>query len=184
MNFNITWLIDGEEVSNQDFNWDLGEEGTANVYIYGSPDPSPLPDGTYELRLSVEGQELQRGSATIGDGSPNPTPTPDNGMNSTDGVIVRGTILDATSGKPIEGAAFGVLVEGVTLNDFDGSDDQILDAAVTDRNGEFMLTVALEPGTAYSVLAVAEGYKSFGQDDVVFSDQAETVDITLEMQRR
>ncbi|HET6261121.1 MAG TPA: carboxypeptidase-like regulatory domain-containing protein, partial [Chloroflexia bacterium] len=74
--------------------------------------------------------------------------------------------------------------EGVTLDDFDGSDDQILDAAVTDQNGEFVLTVPLTPGTAYSVLAVAEGYTPFGQDDVVFSEQAETVDITLELQRR
>ncbi|MDQ3706687.1 MAG: trypsin-like peptidase domain-containing protein [Chloroflexota bacterium] len=185
MTFNITWLIDGEEASNQDFDWNLGEEGSANVYIYGSPDPSPLPDGTYELRLSVEGQEMQRGSATIGDGTaPDPDPTPDPGPNSTDGVVVMGTIVDATSGRPIEGAAFGVLKEGVTLDDFDGSDEQILDAVTTDQNGEFMLTVALEPGTAYTVLAVAEGYRAFGQDDVVFSDVAETVEITLEMQRR
>ncbi|HYP20937.1 MAG TPA: trypsin-like peptidase domain-containing protein [Chloroflexia bacterium] len=181
LTFNVTWMIDGEEASNQDFDWNLGEEGNANLYIYGSPDPSPLPDGVYELRLSVEGQELQRGSATIGEGTqPDPTPTPD----PNDGIIVMGTILDATSGKPIEGAAFGVLVEGVTLDDFDGSDDQILDAAVTDQNGEFVLTVPLTPGTAYSVLAVAEGYTPFGQDDVVFSEQAETVDITLELQRR
>lgn len=182
LTFNVTWMIDGEEASNQDFEWNLGEEGNANLYIYGSPDPSPLPDGTYELRLSVEGQELQSGSATIGDGSPNPTPTP--GPDFTDGVVVQGTILDATSGKPIEGAAFGVLVEGVTLNDFDGSDDQILDAAVTDQNGEFILTTPLKPGTAYSVLAVADGYTPFGQDDIVFSDVAETVDITLELKKR
>jgi S1-C subfamily serine protease len=182
MTFNITWLIDGEETSNQDFEWNLGAEGNANVYIYGSPDPSPLPDGTYELRLSVEGQELQRGSATIGDGSANPTPTP--GPDSNEGVTVKGTIVDAVSGKPIEGAAFGVLVKGVTVDQFDGSDDQILDAAVTDRNGEFALTVPLTPGTAYSVLAVADGYKTFGQDDVVFSDKAETVEINLELQKR
>jgi hypothetical protein len=181
LTFNVTWMIDGEEASNQDFDWNLGEEGNANLYIYGSPDPSPLPDGTYELRLSVEGQELQRGSAKIGTGTaPDPTPTPD----ANDGIIVMGTILDATSGKPIEGAAFGVLTEGTTLDDFDGSDDQILDAAVTDQNGEFVLTVPLTPGTAYSVLAVAEGYTPFGQDDVVFSDVAETVDITLELQKR
>lgn len=184
LTFNITWMIDGEEASNQDFDWNLGEEGTANTYIYGSPDPSPLPDGTYELRLSVEGQELQRGSATIGDGSPDPDPTPDPGPNSTDGVLVMGTIVDAVSGKPIEGAAFGVLQEGVTLDDFDGSDEQILDAATTDRNGEFVLTVPLEPGTAYSVLAVAEGYRPFGQDDVVFSDVAETVEINLQLRKR
>lgn len=184
MTFNITWMIDGEEASNQDFDWNLGEEGTANTYIYGSPDPSPLPDGTYELRLSVEGQELQRGSATIGDGTPDPDPTPEPGPDLTDGVVVQGTILDATSGRPIEGAAFGVLVEGVTLDDFDGSDDQILDVATTDENGEFILLTSLTPGTAYSVLAVADGYKTFGQDDIVFSDVAETVDITLELQRR
>lgn len=184
LTFNITWLIDGEEVSNQDWPWELGEEGLANTYIYGGEEGDPLPDGAYELRLSVEGQELSRNSATIGDGSPQPTPTPDNGHNSTEGVLVMGQIVNATSGKPIQGAAFGVLQPGVTVQDFDGSDEQILDAATTDQNGEFVLLTPLEPGTAYSILAVAEGYKGFGQDDVVFSDKPETVNVTIELQKR
>jgi hypothetical protein len=95
-----------------------------------------------------------------------------------------GTIVDAVSGRPIAGAAFGVLQEGVTLEEFDGSDEQILEAVNTDRNGQFMLLTPLEPGTAYSVLAVAEGYRPFGQDDVVFSDVAETVEITLQLRKR
>ena len=158
LNWNVTWLLNDEVVVNEDDQWQGDESGSWSTYLYMS-NGVPLPTGKYELQLSIEGTVVQTATTTIGDVAnlPTPTPVPDIG----DTVVVKGTISDSTTGKPIEGAVFAVLVEGVTWDSFTNEDDQILDMAFTDSDGNFQLTTPLTRGHSYSMGAFAR--RLYGQ---------------------
>jgi S1-C subfamily serine protease len=114
-------------------------------------------------------------------GKDNPEPTP----VVTDGVKFTGKILDADTGKPIAGAVFAVLKQGVTWENFDNSEDQILDAAQTDRKGQFALSELVTRGLKYSVGWGAKGYQPVQQDDVeIKAEWPDTVQITLKLQKQ
>ncbi|HEY3342158.1 MAG TPA: serine protease, partial [Anaerolineae bacterium] len=89
----------------------------------------------------------------IGQNTTEPTTT------ITDGVKFTGKIVDADTGKPIASAVFVVLNQGVNWDAYDNSDDQILDAVQTDRNGLFEMTELVERGQNYSVGWGAKGYQ-------------------------
>jgi hypothetical protein len=166
MPWNATWLIDGEVVSDQDFKWDGDREGTWSMYLYAGED-RPLPDGDYELRLSIEGKQVQTAKARIGDsGGPFPSPTPNRG----DGVIIKGRVLDAITGKPIRDAAFIVLEEGITWSTWNGNQAQLREAVSTNSKGEFQTKMPLERGHSYSMGVLAIGYQSVLVDDVPVGD--------------
>jgi S1-C subfamily serine protease len=102
----------------------------------------------------------------------------------TEGVQVVGTIVDADTGKPISGALFVVLNEGVTWDDYEGNDDQIYDAVNTDRKGKFEMTKYLERGKAYSLGWTAKGYQPVKQDDLeVTEDTPDVVEAKLKLQK-
>jgi hypothetical protein len=100
--------------------------------------------------------------------------------------VIKGAITDSTTGKPIEGAVFAVLVEGVTWDAFDNTSDQILDTAFTDSDGNFQLTTPLPRGHKYSMGAFADGYVSSVTDAVPITNDLPAiteVDIKLQKQR-
>ncbi len=103
----------------------------------------------------------------------------------TDGVQFTGVIVDADTGKPINSAVFGVLKAGITWEQYDGSDDQILDAAQTDRTGQFELTELVTRGGKYSVGWGARGYQSVQQDGVEINPKwPDTVKLTLKLEKQ
>ena len=103
----------------------------------------------------------------------------------TEGVQIVGTIVDADTGKPLAGAIFVVLNEGVTWDAFSGSDDEVYEAVNTDRKGKFEMTKLLERGKSYSVGWTAKGYQSVKQDDLeVTDDTPEVVEAKLKLQKQ
>jgi outer membrane protein assembly factor BamB len=63
--YHIVWLLDGEPIYENEEEWALPENGNATSLI--STDSGSLPDGVYEVVMSVDGDEMQRGTVTIGD---------------------------------------------------------------------------------------------------------------------
>jgi S1-C subfamily serine protease len=115
----------------------------------------------------------------IGQNTTEPTTT------ITNGVKFTGKIVDADTGKPIANAVFVVLKQGVNWDAYDNSDDQILDAVQTDRNGQFEMTELVERGQNYSVGWGAKGYQPMKQDDVeIKADWPDTVQVTLKLQKQ
>lgn len=113
---------------------------------------------------------------------PNPD-DPDEPMS--DGVQIVGTIVDANTGRPISGATFVVLQSGITWDDFTGSEDEVLEAVKTDRQGRFEMTEFLERGKTYSVGWGAKGYREVTQDNLeVTDDTPEVVEAKLKLQKR
>ncbi len=103
----------------------------------------------------------------------------------SDGVQIVGTIVDANTGKPISGAVFVVLQSGITWDDFTGSEDEVLEAVKTDRQGRFEMTELLERGKTYSVGWGARGYKEVTQDNLeVTDDTPEVVEAKLKLQKQ
>ncbi len=108
---------------------------------------------------------------------------PDGPMS--DGVQIVGRIVDANTGKPISGAVFVVLRAGLSWDDFTGSEDQVLEAVKTDRQGRFEMTELLERGKTYSVGWGAKGYREVTQDNLeVTDDTPDVVEAELKLQRR
>ncbi|MCS7059626.1 MAG: serine protease [Anaerolineae bacterium] len=114
--------------------------------------------------------------------SPNPD-EPDG--PASDGVQIVGTIVDAHTGKPIPGAVFVVLQAGLTWSEFSGSEDEVLEAVKTDRQGRFEMTELLERGKTYSVGWAAKGYREVTQDNLkVTNETPDVVEATLKLQKR
>ncbi len=112
-------------------------------------------------------------------GGNKPAPEPE------DGVTISGVIVDAGTGRPISGAVFVILKEGLTWNDSQGTDDEIYDQATTDRKGQFSTSVPLARGSTYSMGWVAKGYKPALEDDVEIGDKtAEVVEVKLKLQKK
>jgi S1-C subfamily serine protease len=103
----------------------------------------------------------------------------------TDGVKFTGKIVDADTGKAIANAVFVVLKQGVSWDDYDNSDDQILEAVQTDRKGQFEMSELVERGKSYSIGWGAKGYQAVKQDDVEIQDDwPDTVQVTLKLQKQ
>jgi len=180
MDFGVNWYIDGQQVIADSWEWDEGESGPWHYQIYS--DPGTLPDGEYGVELMVEDQLVQEGTTTIGTGvrpTPEPDPTPD------DGVLLEGTITDLDTGRPIAGAVMLVLNPGVTLDTFQWTDAEVYTSDDTDRNGVYSLPYLLERGECYTMIAGAEGYWTFGEDDLcVGPDIPAVAELSIRLEKK
>lgn len=103
----------------------------------------------------------------------------------SDGVQIVGTIVDANTGRPISGAVFVVLKSGITWSEFSGSEDDVLEAVRTDRQGRFEMTELLARGRTYSVGWGARGYREVTQDNLkVTDDTPDVVEAKLKLQKQ
>jgi serine protease Do len=153
------WYLEGSRGAGDTYTWDGGESGQSWASLHST---SGLPDGNYELRLSVEGQVIATGKFVVGqDGGKKPT------QSAGEGVIVQGTILDADTGRPISGAGFFVMISGVSAADFynDPTEDKVYSWGKADSKGLFQLDNPLLPGEIYSVVVGAKGYRPLGADN-------------------
>ena len=173
------WSIDGDVVVDAVEAWDAGESGEGYHFWINSRSGS-LPDGEYKLDLLVEGQLAQSGSATIGDGARTPDPTP---IPAAQRVEVYGWINDADTGQGIPGALFLVLRPGISVDDFEWTDEELYAIGEADRKGYFELTASLVRGEAYSLIVGAKGYEMISEDDVTVDEDVESpleVEFTLQ----
>jgi S1-C subfamily serine protease len=177
MSFDEKWLVNGEELVTFNVVWDQGESGTYHDFIHRTSG-EPLLDGEYTLELYVEGKLVQQGTAIIGTGTPPPTPAP-----PAEGLYIEGYVIDADTGRGIPGALYVVLNPGVTLDGWDGSEEQVYAAVETDANGYFELPLPLERGQSYSLMVWAEGYLPTGGDNIPVGDEPSPLEVEITLQR-
>lgn len=148
-----------ELISLNVFPWDAGSNGACYPFYYYA-DGNPLPDGDYSVELFA-GEEFDLiGSAETSVGGSGGS----GGGSTTGGVRVNGFIVDADSGRPIEGAVLMLLNPGVDMDAFrnDPQDADIYTYALTDSDGFFELPLTLQRGVVYPALAGAyeQGYQT------------------------
>lgn len=199
MPWRVTWLLNDQVVAEVDNAWDEKTENTPPHTIHSrsitGAQGQTLPDGKYELRLSLQGQEQQRAIATIGNGGATPSGTNSPGSNGNppgpntnpppaqNGVMIKGRIVDAYTGAPIARAYFLVLKPGITWATFNNTNDQVLEGLYTDQNGMFAMSVPLERGKSYSMAAGIRGYTPIQEDDIqVTTDTPAVVDLQIKLQ--
>ncbi|MDY6875032.1 MAG: trypsin-like peptidase domain-containing protein [Chloroflexota bacterium] len=177
MNFDEKWILNGDELITFNSVWEEGASGTFHDYIYRTSG-EPLSDGQYTLELYVEGQLAQTATATVGTGTPPPTPTP-----PTKGLFIQGYVRDADTDQGITGAAYVVLNPGVTVDGWDGSDEQVYTWAQTGEDGYFELQRPLKRNEAYSIIVWAEGYRPANGDNIQISDEPSPLEVEITLQR-
>lgn len=171
----VNWYLEGEKVVEWPNQWAGGQEGIWHDFLYANS--GTLPDGEYGLELLVEGQVLRQGSAMVGS-APRPTPVP----RPETGIPGFGTVTDADTGRPIEGATLLILNPGITVDAFNWVDEEVYTAASTDRRGYFEFPRLLVPNTCYSIIIGAENYWPFGQDDVCIPADLPEVDLEVQLE--
>lgn len=108
------------------------------------------------------------GGGTSGAGTGGLTP---GSKPPTDGntVAISGTILDADTGKPIEGALFVMLEPGVAVDDWlEVQDDQlVVSVGESDADGWFETVPEFPAGYAHGVVVWQEGYDLLSIDEAI-----------------
>jgi serine protease Do len=174
LDFTEVWYIDDVKVLELPYEWEWGDEGTFYDFIYAKS--GALPDGAYKVELAVEGQVLQSGEITVGEGRQT-GPTKD--QDEPEGVILDGYIKDASTGRGIQGALFIVLLPDVLLRDFEWDESQVFTMAESDRDGYFELEDPLDPDGEYSMVIAAQGYEPIGGDGILVEEMVEELPLEI-----
>ncbi len=163
------WQLDGVDVTGQEkLKWSFGMSGVLDLYLKGK---NGLSDGVYNLQVFLGGELAQEGQFVVGQPDARATPQKPAATES-EGVIVTGTVVDYSTGRPIQGATVVFLYAGVTVDDFDndaskGKADTVLSYGITDANGVFTINTPLPRGDVYSALVGAKGYQRIAEDDAL-----------------
>jgi hypothetical protein len=140
--------------------WDLsrGEEGQEYILF------EPFIEGRYYIAvIAYEGYSLEHAYAlqAIFNGvNANPI------LPDTANVSVRGRLVDADSGRGLEGAIMTLLVPGVTGEEYlreDLNPELVLSMATTDIAGDFLLT-DVPRGHTYAGVVIIEGETYWAND--------------------
>lgn len=153
----LQWRVDGGLFYEREIPWNVAESG--ENYLLRLTAPGGVPDGSYEVRLSVNDIQLAEETASVGIGQLSIDRFAIGG-----GTQLRGQIIDAQTGMGIEGVTFILITEDFSVADFVYDREQIYALAMTDRNGRFEIDRALQWGSPYSVLIQAEGYLPLAAD--------------------
>lgn len=104
-------------------------------------------------------------------GGPSPTDraAPTTTEPAAEGVMITSMVVDASDGKPIEGAMIVVFKAGLEVKDLkeDQVEEQALAWAQTNGAGVFRLQNAVPRGGKHTVAVVANGYLSLVEDSVL-----------------
>ena len=177
MDFAQKWYLDGEQVTSFELAWASGADGVFHDSIYRSSG-DPLPDGEYALELYVEGQLVQRSTAVVGTGTSAAAP-----KIPVAGLFVQGVVRDADTGRGIPGALYLVLNPGVTVDTWDGGDEQTYTRAEAGVDGYFELPRPLERNQHYSIIVWAEGYRMATGDALLVTDEPSPMEVDVMLQR-
>jgi S1-C subfamily serine protease len=164
-----SWQLDGKEVSGQqNLSWSFGQSGVLDLYLKSK---SGLPEGSYNLQVSLQGRVAQEGQFVVGSAKPANTPQKPARSQAQD-VTVSGTVLDSSTRRPIQGAAIIFLIPGKTVDDFDNDDskgkaDTVASYGITNASGAFTIETPLARGETYSVIVGAKGYRRIAEDDAL-----------------
>ncbi len=170
------WYLDGEYQADVSWTPDAWKGGESGSWWLSVSNENGLIEGVYRLELYVEDQKLAEGSIKVG-GAAAPSTTPG------EGLLIRGYVINASTKRGIGGALYIVLIPGVTVEDWNGDEDQVYTFAQTDINGYFELPYALERNQSYGILVWAEGYRPVIGDDVFIGDEESPYDVEVALQR-
>lgn len=160
------WSIDGEQVYSDQYQWDQGNQGSYYTWLANGGDP--LPDGAYHVELYAGPNMplLTEGDVSVGGGGGQPATPHVHGD-----VFLYGTIIDGDTNRAIGGAVVGVLMPGVTYDQWSGDEAEVFTWAETDRNGQYALPDPIARDTPYTIFVYAEGYRSKYGDGLVWTAQ-------------
>jgi hypothetical protein len=142
-------------------------DATDQQGLYGYPlvtkDNTPFDSGEWGVEFYNAKQLVASGKVQVGSGGNN-----GNGGNQTSSTVtVQGTITNKAGGKPINGALFVVLNEGVDVATFikdNFPDSDVYTGAKSDSTGQFTLPDPLKRNTDYSFVVVATGFQPIEVD--------------------
>jgi hypothetical protein len=149
-----TWTLDGRPAHKQEGKWQDGPRGRKTVTLQSR---NALPEGRYQLVLSVRDQVVAQGDVVVG-----------RRVDDTD-TEVSGQVIDRDSKRGIPDALVIALNPGVRAQDFvrEQRHDMAFASARTDGNGRFTLAKQLPKGQAYGLIVVARGYRDMAIDSAL-----------------
>jgi hypothetical protein len=174
----VRWSVDDLVFFETTTPWQ--ESVSGENYLLRLSNPSGLPDGTYAVELSLGALRLSRTQARVGIGQ-----LPIDPFAQTDGVRLRGTILDVQTSQGIPGVSFVLINELFSVADFLASYDasMVTALATTDRAGRFEIDRPLSFDIPYSVLIIAEGYLPIQADGFVLEPGDVPIDLIIYLSR-
>ena len=172
-NWTIRWLVDDLAFYNDSNPWITVESG--NDFIISVDNP---PDGNYKLQLLINNLQILQAEATVGIGQ-----LPIDRFAEFAGTILSGRVIDAATLRGVSSVTIVLISEDYAASDFEWSQEQVVDLALTDRNGDFRFARPLLPDTLYSVVIEADGFLPQTADDFSFKVEQLAADITIELVR-
>jgi hypothetical protein len=146
-NWSAVWMSGGKVIIEQKDDWDDGESGRKTVKIANR---NGVPNGKYDLVIGLGGEIALEGSMHVGPS-----------VDESDSEIA-GRIVDADSGRGVDGALVIALKPHVNMRDFlrRRTEEMVQSSTETDRDGTFKLPEQLPKGQAYGMVVAARGYKA------------------------
>ena len=169
----IRWLVDDLPFYEQSSPWVTLESGSDFLISVANP-----PDGNYKLQLLVNNLQILQAEAIVGIGQ-----LPIDRLAELSGTILSGRVIDAATLDGISGVTIVLIGEDYAAAEFEWIQEQVVDLALTDRNGDFRFSRPLAPDTPYSVVIEADGYLPQTADGFQFTLDERSADIIIELVR-
>jgi hypothetical protein len=173
----LRWRIDDEIFYEQTVPWNSPESGAD--FIVQVDAPGRLPDGTYTVELLIRDILLATTEATVGIGQ-----LAIDELAQPGGAQLRGQIIDAETGRGLEGVTFVLISDQFSVGDFTWLQEQIYALAITDRNGFFEIDRPLRIGAPYSAIIATDGYLPVAADGLeVAPEDTSPIDLLIPLTR-
>jgi S1-C subfamily serine protease len=163
------WQLNGQDVTGQrDLAWKFGASGVLDLYLRGK---NGLSDGAYNLQVLLGSSVISEGQFIVGSAKPKNTPQKPPATKSA-GVTITGTIMDASTRRPVSGAIIVFLKPDMTVDDFDadtsaGKADTVASYGIANASGIFTTETPLARSQVYSVIVGAKGYARIAEDEAL-----------------
>jgi putative serine protease PepD len=180
----VAWWLEDDLMLTTVSTWELGESGScAAFYFHNYGDP--ISNGNYTVEIYVGGDLEIAGSAETAVGGATTSNPGNSGNTASSGVMLEGEILDADSGKPLNGAVIFILQPGTDLDAWldDPTDTAVYTFAETDEKGQFALPLPLERNVSYPGVAGLTGYRNNEGQLEFTAEDADTIFLTLELNK-
>ncbi len=169
----LSWLVDDQEFFRFAGTWEAVDSGTN--FTVALPNP---PDGNYQLRLSANNLLLVEQTAVVGIGQ-----LLIDRFAEFAGAVLSGKVIDAGTRRGVPSLTIVLVSEDFAASEFEWNQEQVVDLATTDRNGNFQFARPLAFDTPYSVVIEADGYIPHAADVFDFEPDQPNANITIQMVR-
>ena len=169
----LRWLVDEQAFFRSSYRWSGAESGSDFLVAISNP-----PEGSYTMELLVNNLLLADASMTIGIGQ-----LPIDRFAQFDGTVLSGTVVDAATKNGLPNITVVLISEDYAASEFEWIQEQVVDLATSDRNGDFQFARPLSFDTLYSVVIEADGYIPHAADGFSFDQSQPNAEITIEMVR-